>query len=135
MMGYPLPVLNGDLIAPRSTHGGLPALTRLFTRSPYTHSGIVVELQGTAWVAEWALSSLDSKILYDIGDLVRIALWNALHFKLPRTDRGGMVCSAYSAQIYRNAGWTPPPSMPSIPSPADLVRALGYAPRITAGDG
>lgn len=35
-------IQTGDLIAMRSTHGGLVALTRRVTRSPYTHTAVAV---------------------------------------------------------------------------------------------
>lgn len=45
-------IRDGDLIAIRSKHGGLPALTRYFTRSPYTHTAVAIWLDGGLWVAE-----------------------------------------------------------------------------------
>lgn len=35
-------IRTGDLIAIRATHGGLVALTRAVTRSPYTHTAVAV---------------------------------------------------------------------------------------------
>jgi hypothetical protein len=77
--------------------------------------------------AGWAgcvLDSLREKISYDFLDLARIAAHNALNLRLPRTDTGGLVCSAYVARVYQQAGWLAPVDMPSIPSPAALARAL-----------
>lgn len=146
-------VQDGDLIATRSKHGGLPALTRRITRSPYTHTATVLMLDGAPWVAEMGaggnhlvplnryassqldligfpgdralvractLESLNGRIKYDFLDLIRIAAWNLLHFKLPRTDKGGMVCSAYSAWLWLGAGVRL--ELPSLPTPADVVR-------------
>jgi hypothetical protein len=75
------------------------------------------------------LELLRDKIDYDIADLLRIALHNALRFKLPN-DTGGLICSAYSARIYKFAGWLPC-NMPSIPSPSDVVAALAAMPNLT----
>lgn len=35
-------IRTGDLIAVRATHGGLPAVTRWVTRSPYTHTAVAL---------------------------------------------------------------------------------------------
>lgn len=148
-------VRDGDLIAVRSKSGGLPALTRFVTRSPYTHTAVVIRLDGEAWLAEMSaggnnliplrrraaqpldvfgfpgdravarrcmLESLVRKIPYDVMDLVRIAAFNLLQFELPRTDRGGMVCSAYSSVLWRLAGVAL--KTPAIASPADLVAGV-----------
>lgn len=77
------------------------------------------------------LDSLREKINYDFADLLRIALHNLLHLHLPRTDTGGLVCSSYVAWVYRRCGWLPPVTMPSIPSPAALVAALGVPPLLS----
>lgn len=45
-------IQDGDLIAVKSRHGGLVALTRLVTRSPYTHTAVALWLDGGLWVAE-----------------------------------------------------------------------------------
>jgi hypothetical protein len=45
-------IRDGDLIAVRSKHSGLPALTRFFTRSPYTHTAVAIWLGGGLWAAE-----------------------------------------------------------------------------------
>lgn len=146
---------DGDLVAVRSRNGGLPALTRFFTRSPYTHTAVVIRLDGEAWLAEMSaggnnliplarraaqaldvfgfpgdrhlvrrcvLESLGRKISYDFMDLIRIAAWNLVQFELPRSDRGGMVCSAYSAALWQLAGVAL--KTPVIASPADLVAAV-----------
>jgi hypothetical protein len=145
---------------------GLNALTRLITRSEYTHAGLLIRLGGMLFLAEmgadgnhlvpleryddvpfdlyappvgadpeglelWPLHILESQreqIRYDVADLLRIALYNLLRLKLPRTDRGGLVCSAYVAKVFIAAGWQAPASMPSIPSPAALAAALGGVP-------
>lgn len=148
-------ICDGDLIAVRSKHGGLPALTRYFTNSPHTHTAVAIWLDGGLWVAEMnaggnvlvplsryqdtdfdvfdcpvdrrnvrtlTLELLRERIDYDFPDLLLIAAHNVLRFKLP-TDTGGLVCSAYSAKIYRAAGWEPV-GMSAIPSPADVVAAM-----------
>lgn len=43
---------DGDLIAVRGKHGLFGALTRFFTRSPYTHVGVALWLDGGLWMAE-----------------------------------------------------------------------------------
>lgn len=154
-------ICDGDLIAVRSKGGGLPALTRFFTNSPYTHTAVAIWLADGLWLAEMGaggnalvpasryadvdfdvfhspvgvvavreaiLESLRFKVDYDIADLVRIALHNLLRFKLPM-DTGGLICSSYNAKIYITAGWFTD-DFPSIPSPVDLVRALGL-PKLT----
>lgn len=45
-------VLDGDLVAVRSTHSLLNKLTRLVMRSPYTHTAIALWLDRGLWVAE-----------------------------------------------------------------------------------
>lgn len=45
-------IRDGDLIAVRSNHRGLPALTRYFTHSPYTHTAVAIWLGGGLWAAE-----------------------------------------------------------------------------------
>lgn len=37
-------IRDGDLVAVRSMSGGLSALTRFFTQSPYTHTGVAIRL-------------------------------------------------------------------------------------------
>ena len=154
-------IADGDLIAIRSNGGGLPALTRFFTQSPYTHTAVAIWLADGLWLAEMGAGgnvlipasryidadfdvfsspvgvdavreaiqeSLRGKVDYDVVDLIRIALHNMLNFKLP-TDTGGKICSSYNSIIYTASGWIAPEDMPSIPSPADIVAALGL-PRL-----
>lgn len=45
-------VLDGDLVAVRSNHGGMPRLIRRITGSPYTHTAIAIWLDLGLWVAE-----------------------------------------------------------------------------------
>lgn len=45
-------ICTGDLLAIRSHHGGLPALTRRVTGSPYTHTAVALMLGGRLLVAE-----------------------------------------------------------------------------------
>lgn len=45
-------IATGDLLAIRSHHGGLPAITRRVTRSPYTHTAVALVLGGRLLVAE-----------------------------------------------------------------------------------
>lgn len=45
-------IRTGDLVALRSTHGGLPALTRWVTRSPYTHTAVAVWMGPRLLIAE-----------------------------------------------------------------------------------
>lgn len=70
------------------------------------------------------LGLLRTKIHYDYLDLARIAAWKVMRLPLPRQDRNGLVCSAFSARIYREAGaWFP--GLSAIPAPSDLVEAVG----------
>jgi hypothetical protein len=150
-------IQTGDLIAIRSDHGGFTALTRWFTGSPYTHTGIALWENGRLLMAEnrhiaslVPLSQYDGKdfdvlpcpvnpqeahlaaycllgrtIKYDGLDLLRIALHELLGVPLPAQDNAALICSALSAAIYRFAGWQPPGGFASIPTPRDLVQALG----------
>lgn len=43
---------TGDLISVRTVHGPTGLLTRLVTRSPYTHSGVALWLAGRLFMAE-----------------------------------------------------------------------------------
>lgn len=45
-------ILDGDLIAVRETHGFLTPFTRIFTRSPITHNGTAIWIDGGLWMAE-----------------------------------------------------------------------------------
>lgn len=45
-------IATGDLIAVRETHGLLAPLTRFFTRSPVTHVGTALWMDGGLWMAE-----------------------------------------------------------------------------------
>lgn len=90
----------------------------------HRYAGAAIDVIGfpgdRALVRACTLESLNGPIRYDLVDLVRIALWNLLHFKLPRTDKGGMICSAYSAQLWLGAGVRL--DLPALPTPADVVR-------------
>lgn len=151
---------DGDLVAVKSSHGGLPAVTRWVTRSPYTHTAVALWLDGGLWAAEmnaggnvlvplsryadtdfdvygcpvdrakarlWTLELLRGRIDYDLLDLVRVALHHLANFRLP-PDTGGMICSAYTANIYGFAGWRA--VLPRIPTPADVVAAIGEPPKL-----
>lgn len=73
--------------------------------------------------------SLRGKIPYDVADLARIALWRLARLALPAEDRGGLVCSAYSARVWRAAGWRPA-RLSAIPAPDEVVAALGARPKV-----
>lgn len=105
---------GGNSLVPLSRHASMPFDVFAFPG----HRGLI---------RRNTLESLKGHIDYGAFDLLRIAAYNLLHFKLPRTDRGGMVCSAYSAWLWKGAGMRFP-GMPSIPSPADLVKAVGGKP-------
>lgn len=45
-------IRTGDLIAVRSVHSILTRLTQIVTRSPYTHIGVAIWLDGGLWMAE-----------------------------------------------------------------------------------
>lgn len=76
-------------------------------------------------VSMWRL--LGRKVHYGIFDLLRIAANRAVGWPLPKKDDNDMICSAFSAAIYRRAGWRPW-SLPSIPAPDDIVSAMRAAP-------
>jgi hypothetical protein len=45
-------ICDGDLVAVRETHGFLTPFTRFFTRSPITHVGVALWMDGGLWMAE-----------------------------------------------------------------------------------
>lgn len=45
-------IQTGDLIGSRDSHGLIGRATRLFTRAPYTHTGVAVWLGGRLFVAD-----------------------------------------------------------------------------------
>ena len=45
-------ISDGDLISVRTPHGLLGKATQFFTRSPYTHSGIAIWIEGGLYLAE-----------------------------------------------------------------------------------
>ncbi len=45
-------IATGDLIAVRSPHGIIGKLTQFFTRSPYTHTGIAIWIEGGLYMGE-----------------------------------------------------------------------------------
>jgi hypothetical protein len=77
-----------------------------------------------------ALAMLRQRIDYDYADLLRIAAWRLLRLPLPAEDKNGLVCSALTARVFLAAGWKTN-RIPSIPSPDDMVRALGGIPKLT----
>lgn len=68
-------IQTGDLIALRQSHGGFPALTRLVTRSPYTHTSVAIWCADRLLVAETqgAGSCLRPLSNYDADDFDVIA--------------------------------------------------------------
>ena len=76
-----------------------------------------------AQARQTTLNGLRERIHYDFSDLLRIGISNLLNLRTPR-DTGGMVCSAFSARIYREAGWNVT-GLSHIPSPGELAAALG----------
>jgi hypothetical protein len=90
-------IFDGDLIAVQERHGILAALTRFFTRSPITHTGIALWIDGGLWMAELnsgrnhlvPLSQL-SDVDFDVYDppvpdraAVRRETLEALRMKIP----------------------------------------------------
>lgn len=89
------------------------------------------ELEQTVWNV-WEI-----ECGYGWGDLVRIGAAKLLTRAgfpgagarvLPAGDDGRMVCSSRAALLYRLAGWRPGALLPSLPSPGDVVAALGADP-------
>lgn len=87
-------IQSGDLIAIRSRHGGLPAVIRWVTGSPYTHTAIAIWAEGRLLIAETtgAGSCLRPLSTYAGNDfdviscpidrvLVRMAVWDILGVK------------------------------------------------------
>lgn len=77
--------------------------------------------------AERALwQAIGKKMGYSVADLARIAAH--IHLGLPLPEQGDdYICSALSARIYLQAGWTPP-NLPSIPWPGAIVAAMQSPP-------
>lgn len=114
---------GGNHLVPLSRYADLPVDVY---RAPLTNA--YLELHTPRGWGSRVLDSLREKISYDFADLIRIGLHNVLHLQLPRTDTGGLVCSAYVARVYRDSGWIAPATMPSIPSPGALAEAFGVSP-------
>lgn len=72
---------------------------------------------------------LGEEIPYAWSDIARIALHELLGVPLPKHAPDRLICSSLSELIYRRNGWKPQ-GMPTIPSPRDLVKAIGSAPRM-----
>lgn len=87
---------DGDCIAVRETHGILTPFTRFFTRSPVTHAGIAIWMDGGLWMAELnggknhaipvsQLSETDFDVYLppvDDRSAIRVSTMNALRLKI-----------------------------------------------------
>lgn len=64
-----------------------------------------------------------SMISYGYLDCIRIFGYKVFGISLPVTDGVDLICSALSATIYKQAGWTPT-GLPSIPWPGAVTDQL-----------
>jgi hypothetical protein len=71
----------------------------------------------------WIWSELGTRITYGFLDCVRIFGYKVFRIPLPKHDGPDLVCSALSAKIYIESGWTPV-GLPSIPWPGAVADAL-----------
>lgn len=150
-------VLDGDLVAVRSTRSLLGKVTRLVTKSPYTHTAIALWLEGGLWIAHMdgaqnALVPLSqyADTPFDVfncpvrRDVVRQVVLEQLRAKVSY----GWADVAYIG-LHRLMGVPLPPEdddfvcssysaaayilagwgarLPSICAPADVVAAIGAA--------
>lgn len=153
-------VLDGDLVAVRSSRSLLGKVTRWVTKSPYTHTAVALWLEGGLWIAQMdgiqnALVPLSqySDTPFDVyrcpvpRDAIRQAVLEQLRLKV----RYGWADIAYIG-LHRVLGVPLPPEdddfvcssysaaayiaagwgarLPSICAPADVVAALRAAPAL-----
>lgn len=146
-------ILDGDLIAVRGRRGFIPILTRLVTRSPFTHTGIALWLDGGLWIAEMNLGGnhlIPASQLRDDFDVFdcpcnRAALRDVVLRRLRTARRYGVldlfsiaarrllgwrlgnsaheICSEFSARAYIEAGAVL--KLPMLPAPDEVARAVG----------
>lgn len=74
-------------------------------------------VEGNIW------TMLGTRIPYGFVDLARIAGYKLFGIPLPKQDGTDLVCSALSAKIYLESGWTPV-NLPSIPWPGAVADEL-----------
>lgn len=79
-------------------------------------------------IEEVIYDTLGAPIAYDYLDWIRIGLNKTLGIPLPK-ENSKLICSALSAALWLKAGWKPK-NLPTIPAPADVVRALNTPPRL-----
>lgn len=75
------------------------------------------------------LETIGELIVYAWGDLLRVALHELFGIPLPKRSAKRLICSSLSETIYRRIGWNPV-DLPSIPTPRDLVKAVGGVARV-----
>lgn len=78
---------------------------------------------------EVILNSIGALRAYAWGDIVRVALHELIGVPLPKPAADRLICSSLSEYIYRRLGWQPE-NLPSIPTPRDLVAAIGMPARL-----
>lgn len=153
-------VQDGDLVAVRSARGGLSALTRWVTRSPYTHTAMAIWIADGLWVAEMGLGGNHLVPLshykdrrFDVFDCPvereTVRRWTltvmrepieydlldllhiAVHHLLGTPLPNARGCVC-SAFNAATYLWAgwTPAGLPAIPAPSDVVAALGGVPKI-----
>ncbi len=83
-------VKSGDVIAIRSKNGGLPALVRKLTKSPYTHTAVAVWMEDSAGYAGIYVAEMDG----DKNVLVPLSRYEGKDFDVfacPIADRNLVV--------------------------------------------
>jgi hypothetical protein len=68
-------------------------------------------------------AAMRDRIQYSWLQILRIGVYKLVRITLPGSRRG-MVCSGFSAAIYRELGWNPV-DLANPPAPSDLTAALG----------
>jgi hypothetical protein len=68
-------------------------------------------------------TAMRTRITYSWLQILRIGVYKLVRLTLPGARRG-MICSGFSAAIYRELGWAPV-GLPTPPAPSDLTAALG----------
>jgi hypothetical protein len=121
----------GDRLLVVETRNGPASLVPLSQYQPHDFDvfDAPVEQKQRIFGRDIILKALGREIPYAYGDLVRIALHELLGVRLPKHAPDRLICSALSALIYQRLGWKPQ-GLPSIPTPRDLVNAIGRAPRM-----
>jgi hypothetical protein len=122
----------GHRLLVAETRGGPASLVPLSQYKPHDFDVFRAPVDPKALIfgRDVILTLLGTEIDYAYADLARVALHELLGVPLPKVgSKRSLICSALSELIYRRLGW-PAEHLPSIPTPRDLVNAIGGAPRL-----